>query len=145
MPYAWVTMNTREHVVVDRCRGTVGFCGQRGVHEVTMTVDTSVLCYGLVARLDLNRVVVILKCKGDGMKETVVRLRDPFTDKVVRHVAVVASCDMMVATVLPRIEVFLHRMAVRARLRVAAQITRAFAVTKRKGPCPGEDTQNNRK
>lgn len=50
------------------------------------------------------------------MKEAVVGLGDPFTNSVMRKMTVVANGDVVVTTVLPCLNMFLHNVTVRTRL-----------------------------
>ena len=75
------------------------------------------------------------------MKKAVVCLRYPLSDKVVREVAIIAYRHVTVAALLPRVEVFLHHMAVNARLRVVAQVACSFAVTESERPNADEDAK----
>ena len=77
-----------------------------------MAADAGVLRDHFVTRLDLNRVVIILRGESNRMKQAVVSFCDPLADEVVRKMAVVAGCNVVMTAVLPRIVVFLHDMAV---------------------------------
>jgi len=108
------------------------------VYKIFVAVDTSVLSDPLVARFDLNRVVVILERKGDRMKEAVVGLGYPFTYEIMGQMAVVAARDMMMTTFLPRVKMLLHHVTVCTGLRIVAEITGPLTVTESKDARPCE-------
>ena len=58
--------------------------------------------------------------------------------------AIVAHGDVLVAGMLPRVEMVLHNVAVSARIRVVAQITGALPVTESKGANAAQDADYNR-
>lgn len=64
---------------------------------ILMTKDASPLRHTTIARLNLDRFMKILKRKRERMKKAVIGLRDPFADRMVGQVAVVADSDMSVA------------------------------------------------
>ena len=59
-----MAMDTRQDFVLFRVPG-VSLNRQQRMHEVFVAADTSTLCNYLVARFDLDRLVVVLECKGD--------------------------------------------------------------------------------
>jgi len=121
MPNICMTMDAREHVALVRiARSCPGLNRQQGMHKVFVTVDACVLRYLLVSRLDLDRVMIVLQCERQGMKEPVVCFRGPFPDKVMWQVAVIARRDMVMAALLPRIKVILHDVAIRTRRGILA-------------------------
>ena len=111
------------------------------MHKVLVAVNTSVLRNDFVAGFNLDRIVVVLQCKGDRVKKTVVGLGYPLSDKVVREMAIVAHRYVTVAALLPRVEVFLHGVTVDAGFRVVAQVACSFTVTERE--CPRADKDAN--
>ena len=98
------------------------------MHGICMAIEARALCHPLVARLDLDWLVKILKRECQRMKKPVVRFRDQMADEIVRQVAVVARRHMAMARILPRVVVALHHVAIRARGRIPAQVTPALAV-----------------
>lgn len=101
--------------------------------EILVAVDARFLRYPLIAGLNLDGVVVVLEREGDRMEEAIVALRDPFPNKVMGQVAVVAGRNVMVAALLPRIEVVLHYVAVCTRSGIIAEVAGALPVAKGEG------------
>ena len=62
------------------------------------------------------------------MKETVVSLRDPLSDGVMRQVTVVANGNVVMTALLPRIHVVLHDVTVDAGLGIIAEVAGPFSV-----------------
>lgn len=85
-----------------------------------MTINTRSLSHRTIAGFDLDRLMEIFHRECQGVKETVVRLGNPFSKWMVWQVAIVADRHMAMAGVLPRIEVVLHDVAVSARRRIVA-------------------------
>lgn len=104
---------------------------KQGVDEVLVTRNASALSHPAIAWFDLNRVLESPRGECQGVKETVVRFGDPFADKVMWQVAVIANRDVVMTTLLPRIHVILHHMTIHAGLRVVAQIAGTLAVAER--------------
>ena len=113
MPHVAVAMNAREHF-------TFGFDGKQLVHEVTVAVQTCLLSHSPIARLDPDGLMEVSQCKCEGMEEAVVGLHDPFTNRMMRQMAVVADSDMLMAGVLPRVVVALHHMTIDASCGIVA-------------------------
>jgi len=105
--------------------------GQHLVDEFGVALQARILRHASIPGLDLNRVVVVIECKGQGMKEPVVGLGRPFSDEVVGQMAIVADGNTLMRRFLPRIEMILHDMAIGARLRVIAEVAGALSVTER--------------
>ena len=118
--------------------------GEQRVNEVLMTMHARVLRHAPVARLDLNRLVKVLQRECQRMKEAVVPLHDPFADRVMREMAIVADGDMLVTRVLPRVVMSLHDMAVRTGGGIVAEIGRPLAVAKGEGADADENPKRNR-
>ena len=142
VPHVAVAMNAGMHFAL-------GIGRQHLVNDVLVAVQARVLRHAPIPRLDLNRLVKVLKRKCQRMKESVVSLRDPFADRVMRQVAIVADRDVAVRGILPRVVVPLHDMAIRAAPWVIAQVARAFAIAKREHADSDENPkhhgQDNRK
>ena len=120
-----VAVNAREHLAfVLRWK--------HFVHEIRVAVQARALRHAPIARLDLNRLVKVLQRERQRMKKSVVSLRDPFADRMVRQVTVVADGHMPMAGILPGVVVILHDVAVGATLRIVAQVADALAVAKGK-------------
>ncbi len=83
-----MAMNAVGHVFV---RGR----GKQRVDEILMAIDTGALGNTSVSWFDLNRIGVVLKRKGDRMKEAVVRLGDPFADRVMGEMTIVAHRNVV--------------------------------------------------
>ena len=60
-----MTVNARQHVILLRIAGIIRFDWQERVDEVLMAGDAGILRNDLVARFDLDRVVVVLQREGD--------------------------------------------------------------------------------
>jgi len=65
------------------------------------------------------------------VKESVVGFGHPLANEIMRQVAIVADCDVMVAGVLPSVEMILHHMTIDTCLGIVAQIACPFSVAKR--------------
>lgn len=111
------------------------------MHEFRMAIETRLLRHSAISRLDLDRFVVIFERKGQRMKESIVGLRHPFADRVVRKVTVVADRNVLMTRLLPRIEVVLHHVTVGARPRIVAQVAGSLAVPKGERPQTAEQAQ----
>jgi hypothetical protein len=109
-----------------------------------VAMQTGVLRNAAIARFDADGIGEIFEREGERMEEAVVGLRDPFADGVVRQVAVVTDGDATVAGLLPRVVVLLHDVAVRAALRVVAEIAGALAVAQGEGAEADERSKSDR-
>ena len=98
------------------------------MNKVLVAIDAGALCYALVARLDLNWIAVATERECQRMKKSVISFGHPFADRMMWQMAIVADRDMMVAGVLPRIEMLLHRVAIDTRLRIVAEVAGALAI-----------------
>lgn len=78
------------------------------------------------------------------MKETVIRFGYPFTDRVVRQMAIIADGYVMMARLLPGIVRLLHHVTVDTSFGITAQIAGPFAVAESKCPQPENHSQKNR-
>ncbi len=86
------------------------------MHKFLVAIDASALSHLSISGLDSNGVYVSAQCEGQRVEKAVVGLRDPFSDRVMRQMAVIANRDRVMATVLPGIQMVLHDMAIDARL-----------------------------
>ena len=116
-----VAMHTRQHFVPFRIL-SARISRQQRMCIVFVAIDAGILRNNFVARFDLDRVVVVLQREGNGVKKAIVRLREPFSNKIVWQVAIVAHRHMTMAAFLPGVEMFLHHVAVCARLRIVTQV-----------------------
>ena len=73
-------------------------------------------------RLNLNRFVEILKGKPLGMVVTVASFGEPFSQKIVRNMTIIASRIAVMARLLPTVILIAHNMAVDASFWVAGEI-----------------------
>ncbi len=105
--------------------------GQHLMHEIPMAIQASVLSHSAISRFNLDRFVEISERERQGVKEAVIRLRDPFSGEVVGEMAVVTDGHVPVAAVLPGIIVRVHDVAVHAGFWIAAKVAGALAVPKR--------------
>lgn len=108
MADARVTMDAREHVAT-------GFGREHMIHKILVTMDTSILNNFAITRFDLDRVFEVARRERERMKETVVGFGDPFADRVMREMTIVAGGDVMVARFKPAVILRLHHVAVRTR------------------------------
>ena len=123
---AAVAVNARKHFAI-------GIGWQHLVDDFLMAIQARVLRHAPIPWLDLNRLMEVLKRERHRMKKSVVGLRDPFSDGVMRQVAIVAYRDVAMRGILPRVVVPLHDVAICTALRIIAQVARPFAIAKRKG------------
>lgn len=100
--------------------------------KVFVAVNTRTLRHFLVSWFNLNRFVVVVQCESDGMEETVVRLCDPFANKVMGKMAIITDSDVVMRAILPTVIMLLHDVAIRARLRIIAQVAGPLPVSKSK-------------
>lgn len=115
------------------------------MHELAVTGNASTLSDAPIAFFDLNWIFESTGRERQRVKETIVGFRYPFADVVMWQVAIIADRHMVMAGVLPRIQVFLHHMTVDARLRVVAEIAGTFAVAESERAEPNKNAQQDRK
>src|SRR5688500_15590123 len=108
-----------------------------------MAVQACTLSYAPVAWLDLNGFMEVFERERERMKESVVTLYDPFADRVMRQVAIVAHGDVPMAGILPGVVMTLHDVAVGAGRRVIAQVAPAFAIAERERSDAYEDAKEH--
>ena len=113
------------------------------MHQVFMAVQTRALSHPPIPRFDPNRFAEVLQRESQRVKEAVVGLGDPFAEEIVRQMAVVANGDMLMAGILPGIEVVLHHVAIDAGLRIVAEVAGALAVAKGERAHATERAQQN--
>jgi hypothetical protein len=130
-----VAMHARKHF-------TARFGRQDLMHKVRMAMQAGLLSHAMISRFNSNGFVEILERKRQRMEKTVVGLGIPLSNKIMRQMAVIADRDVLVAGLLPRIEVALHDMAIRAALRIAAEVTCALPVPKCERSEPGGDSEH---
>ena len=117
--------------------------GRDRMDKVTVTMQAGSLRDPAIPRLDLNRLVEVSHREGPRMKEPIIGLGDPFPDRIVREVAIVADGHMPVARLLPRIEMSLHHVTIHAGLRVVTQVARPFSIAERERPHASEQPCGN--
>ncbi len=83
-----------------------------------MAIKAGILCDQPIARLDLNGLVELAGGKRDGMEQAVVCLRQPLAQKIMWDMTIVASRDMVMARVGPRVQMALHHVTIGARSRI---------------------------
>lgn len=111
------------------------------MNKILVTMDTCTLSNSLVPRLDLNGIVIILEGKCHGMEKSVVTLRHPLSDEIMRQVAIVTRSNVVMTAFLPSVEVILHHMAVNTRIRVIAEVAGTLAIAECECPQTSEDSQ----
>ena len=120
---------------------TASLFGKHVVHKILVARDAGALRDPFVAGFDLDRILVATEREGERMEESVVGFGDPFADRVMRQMAVVADRHVVVAAFLPRVHVVLHDVAIDARLRVIAEVAGAFAVSKGERAHSGQNAE----
>lgn len=102
--------------------------------NICMAVETRALRNVSISLLDLDRLVEVLERKGQGMEEAVVAFGDPFADRMMREMTIVADGDVAMAGILPGVVMTLHDVAIRTRCGIVTQVAPAFAVAESKRP-----------
>lgn len=102
--------------------------GQHRVHRLRMAIDATFLRDTPVALFNLNRLVKILQRKRQRMKKTIVGLGDIFSHTIAGQVAVITNGNVMVAALLPRIEMPLHDVTVGAGRRIVTEIAMSLGI-----------------
>jgi hypothetical protein len=122
---------------------TVVVGGPHLVYDISMAVEACALRYFSIAWLDLNWFMEVFQRERERVKESVVSLYDPFANRMVRQMAIIAHGDVPMARVLPGIVMTLHDVAVGAGRRVVAQIAPSLAVPERERADASEDAKQN--
>ena len=99
-------------------------------HKVPVTIQTVGIQYSAISRLNANWIAKIPKRKGDGMMIAVSGLRHPFAEKVMRHVAIVAGGESVMAGFLPAVKLIAHDVAVYARFGIIRKVGGAPRIIK---------------
>ncbi len=107
-------------------------------------MQTRVLGYFSVTRLDPQRIWVVVKGKCQRVKEAIVGLGNPLSDRIMRKMAVVTDSDIVMARLLPGVVGLLHHVTVDTALGIVAEITGPFAVPERERTQAKHDPQKNR-
>jgi len=113
VPDVGMTVNARLHV-------TAFGRGQQVVNQSKMAIDAGALRHPPIARLDSDRILKSPDREGERVKKSVIDFRHPLTDRIVGKMTIVADGHMVMAAMLPRIQVPLHDVAIRTRLGVIA-------------------------
>ena len=90
MADAGVAMNAIEHVASL-------FGGQQVVDELFVAMETSLLGHTTIPGLNLDGVLEVTGGEGDGMEGSVVGFGDPFANRMMRQMAIVARRDTVMA------------------------------------------------
>ena len=130
-----VAVNAREHF-------TFAFAWKHLVHHIRMAMKTRALRHPPIARFDLNWLMEVFQSERQRMKKTVVCLGTPLANKIVWQVTVIANGHMLMAGILPRVEVILHNMAVGTCLGVVAQVTSPLPIAEGKHAYTRQRTQH---
>ena len=133
-------------VMTFHTRGICGCVSQRKdlVNQEFVAPDAVTFQNVKVSALDLNRFVKVLKRKGPGVEKTIICLCDPFAEKLVGHVTIVARRPRRMATLDPRVVLRLHDVAVDARRGVIAEIRVAFTIAKCESAKAGQNSEKDR-
>jgi hypothetical protein len=102
-----------------------------GVNQFSVTRQAGALHDLPTLFCDLDRLVKILECKIVGMPEAILDFCRPLADKLVRHVTVGATGDVMMSGFDPAVVLRVHDMTVGARLWIGREIGRAMRVIER--------------
>ena len=82
MSHVGVTVHTVEHVMSTRAGRPSD--RQHGMHKILMTTDTGTLSHTAIAWFDFDGFVKVLQGECQRVKKSIVGLRHPFADEVVR-------------------------------------------------------------
>jgi hypothetical protein len=105
--------------------------GNLRVDELAVTIDAILLQDSAVFFFDLNGLVKILEREPFGVVVPVLGLCQVLVKERVGEMAIDTRRDGVVARFLPRIVLRLHDVAIRASLRVGAEVREPFRVLKR--------------
>ena len=114
------------------------------MHRIGMARNTGSLSDTPIPLLDLDRLVKILQCERQRVIEAVVRFGKQRAQMIVRKMAVVADRHMAMSRVLPRVIVALHHVTIRARCRLAAEVTPALAIAESEHPDSSKNAEHRR-
>jgi hypothetical protein len=103
--------------------------GKHQMDKIAVAIQTRMQRDPAIAGFNLYGFVEVACGKGEGMEKTIVHFGHPFTEEVMRQVAVVADCHLVMARFLPGIEMALHHVTRGTRPRVVAEITPTLTVT----------------
>lgn len=133
MADAAVAMNALQGIFADSPA-----TGNQFVDESLMAADAGVLEDRRVAWLNLNRFVKIHEGEPLGVPEAVFRLGEIFGNEIMRQVTIDAGGGLVMTSLLPRIILVAHYMAIRARPWILGEITQALAIIE------GKEAQSGR-
>ena len=114
------------------------------MNEVGVAMQTGILRDLAIARLDSQRLGIVVQRERQGMKEAVIGLGDPLADWIVRQMAVVTNGNIVMARLLPCVIRLLHDMAIDTCLGIVTQVTGPFSITKCERTQPEHNPQQDR-
>lgn len=112
--------------------------------EVGVAMQAGMLRDLAIARLDSQRLWVVVQCERQRVKETVIGLGYPLANRVVREMAVVTNGNIVMARLLPCVIRLLHDMTIDTCLGVVAQVAGPFSITKRERTQAEHNPQQDR-
>ena len=89
-----MTVDAHQHVAA-------GLSREHVVDILTVAVQAGLLRHGAIALLNLDRFVEVARGKRERVEEPIVGLGDPFAQRMMREMAVVARGDILVARLQP--------------------------------------------
>src|SRR5687768_324513 len=116
-----VTRNAGKHLPLRLVR-------EHQMDKIAVAIQTRMQRDPAIAWFNLYGFVEFACGKGEGMEKTIVHFGHPFTEEVMRQVAVVADRHMVMARFLPGIEMALHHVTRGTRPRIIAEITPSLTV-----------------
>src|SRR5262245_36186107 len=141
MTDACVAMDARDGVAVG------ARAGHELVHHRLVAAQTVVLQDLAVARLDADRLLEVLQREALRVMPAIARLGGVLGEHGVWEMAVDARRDAVMARLLPAVVLRAHDVAVRARLRIGAEVRQALGVVKGEADEPehraGDDREHH--
>ena len=105
------------------------FVGKHQMDKIAVAIQTRMQCDPAIAWFNLYGLVEVACGKGKGMEKTIVHFGHPFTEELMRQVAVVANRHMVMARFLPGIEMAFHHVTRGTCPRIVTEITPSLTVT----------------
>jgi hypothetical protein len=115
------------------------------VRHLAVAPDTVLLQECRAGFPDLDRFMEILEGKGDGMVNTVIRLRNPLRDGTVRYMAVIAGRHGMVRGFAPTIVLVAHNVAVNACFGIVEKVGCTLRIDQRVSACADAHTHKRKR